>query len=71
MIRIEKYRLGTRMLGPRLMSRKSLPTTEPRHFTTHQVPVPSYPRSWPLLLLRGFGGVQGGKWERRETRKAR
>lgn len=59
------------MLGPRLMPRKSLPKNKPRHFTAYQVPIPSYPRSWPLLRLRRFGGSRGVGEERDQKGQVR
>lgn len=68
MISVGKDGLGDQDARAHVLA-KSLTKNKPGHFTANQFPIPSNPRSWPLLLLRGFGGY--GKGRERETRKVR
>lgn len=60
MIRVGKDGLGDQDARAHVQA-KSLTKNKPSHFTANQFPIPSNPRSWPLLLLRGFGGSGEGR----------
>lgn len=71
MIRVGKDGLGDQDARAHVQA-KSLTKNKPSHFAANQFPIPSNPRSWPLLLLRGSGGSgEGGREERDQEGQVR